>query len=250
MVRPDVRLSVSQSHNKIYPGILFHKHKRERRSHGHRKNQKVSHHFNIHECGGLVHNSVNCLHEIKHSLFSLPLPVLRSIDEEILQLYYTNNISEDTYYLISEIAFQRLYKPIQIISSEPKRYFMKILFKNKGIDSINIGNILHNKLVRKTIPPYFDNLEVPVISYKYTNSIRNNIINYNDTISNLDLTEYENGIPSCNCDKFKYCYAPHMDMSLRVILTLLIIKSLDHWYQKDQNIGNKTLSTGTLTKES
>ncbi len=32
--------------------------------------------------------------------------------------------------------------------------------------------------------------------------------------------------------------------------TLLIIKSLDHLYQKDQNIGNKTLSTGTLTKES
>ncbi len=42
----------------------------------------------------------------------------------------------------------------------------------------------------------------------------------------------------------------HMDMSLRVILRLLIIKSLDHWYQKDQNIGNKILSTGTLTKES
>ncbi len=37
----------------------------------------------------------------------------------------------------------------------------------------------------------------------------NYIINYNDTISNLFLTEYENGIPSCNCDKSKYCYAPH-----------------------------------------
>ncbi len=42
----------------------------------------------------------------------------------------------------------------------------------------------------------------------------------------------------------------HMDMSLWVILTLLIIKSFDHLYQKDQNIRNKTLSTGTLTKES
>ncbi len=42
----------------------------------------------------------------------------------------------------------------------------------------------------------------------------------------------------------------HMDMSLQVILTFLIITSLDHWYQKDQHIGNKTLSTGTSTTES
>ncbi len=122
---------------------------------------------------------------------------------------------------------------------------MKIQFKNKGIDSINFDNILHNKLVRKTIPPYFDNVEVPIISYKYTNSIRNNIINYNDTISNLDLTEYKNSVTVSSPRIAMH----HMDMSLWVILTLLIIKSLDHWYQKNQNIGNKTLSTGTLTKE-
>ncbi len=34
-----------------------------------------------------------------------------------------------------------VYKPVQILSSEPKGNFMKIPFKNKGIDSINIGNI-------------------------------------------------------------------------------------------------------------
>ncbi len=39
--------SVSQSHNKIHPGIPFHKHKREGYSQGHCKNQKISHHFNI-----------------------------------------------------------------------------------------------------------------------------------------------------------------------------------------------------------
>ncbi len=30
---------------------------------------------------------------------------------------------------------------------------MKISLKNKGIDKINICNILHNKLIRKTISP-------------------------------------------------------------------------------------------------
>ncbi len=41
----------------------------------------------------------------------------------------------------------------------------------------------------------------------------------------------------------------HMALSLQVILTSLLMKSLHHWYQKDQNIENKILSTGILTKE-
>ncbi len=85
---------------------------------------------------------------------------------------------------------------------------MKITFKTKGIDSINIVNILLNNLVCTSVPSYPGNIEVPIMSYKYTNPIRNNIINYNDTISNLDQTEYENWIPTCNCDKSKYCFAP------------------------------------------
>ncbi len=111
---------------------------------------------------------------------------------------------------------------------------MKIPLKNKGIDSINIGNILHNKLVRKTIPPYFDNVEEPNISYKYTNSIRNNIINYNHTISNLDLTEYENGIPSCNCDKSKYfkvsseSVLDNLKQSIKDIITKKIARFSKH----------------------
>ncbi len=42
-----------------------------------------------------------------------------------------------------------------------------------------------------TTPPSFDNVEVLIISNKCSTSIRNNIINYNNSICNLDLTKYE-----------------------------------------------------------
>jgi hypothetical protein len=38
-----------------------------------------------------------------------------------------------------------------------KRKFLHIPFANKGIDAINISNILNGKEVVKEIPPYFKN---------------------------------------------------------------------------------------------
>jgi hypothetical protein len=51
-----------------------------------------------------------------------------------------------------------------------------IPFANKGIDAINISNILNRKEVVKEIPPYFKNQSVPIVSYSYTNSIGRNTI--------------------------------------------------------------------------
>ena len=56
------------------------------------------------------------------------------------------------------MASFRLFKPVR---SEPlhdnNRKFPNIPFANKGIDAINISNILNRKEVVKEIPPYFKN---------------------------------------------------------------------------------------------
>ena len=58
----------------------------------------------------------------------------------------------------------RLFKPVR---SEPlhdnNRKFLHILFANKGIDAINISNILNRKEVVTEIPPYFKNQSVPIV---------------------------------------------------------------------------------------
>jgi hypothetical protein len=70
------------------------------------------------------------------------------------------------------VASCRLFKPVR---SEPlhenNRKFLHIPFANKGIDAINISNILNRNEVVKEIPPYFKNQTVPIVSYSYTNSI-------------------------------------------------------------------------------
>ena len=60
--------------------------------------------------------------------------------------------------IICDVALFRLFKPVR---SEPltseDRKFLHIPFKNKGIDAINISNILNRKEVKSQIPPYFKN---------------------------------------------------------------------------------------------
>jgi hypothetical protein len=65
--------------------------------------------------------------------------------------------------IICDVASFRLFKPVR---SEPlhdnNRIFLHIPFANKGIDAINISNILNRKEVVKEILPYFKNQSVPI----------------------------------------------------------------------------------------
>ena len=69
----------------------------------------------------------------------------------------------------------------QPVRSEPlhdnNRKFLHIPFANKGIDAINISNIINRKDVVKEIPPYFKNQSVPIVSYA--------IINFPNMCSNI-----------------------------------------------------------------
>jgi hypothetical protein len=76
-----------------------------------------------------------------------------------------------------DIAGHRLFKPVGIKKDEiDKRSFLKLSFANKGLDGINLGNILHHKSVKSNIPPYFKDQSVPIISYVYSRSIASNKI--------------------------------------------------------------------------
>ena len=81
--------------------------------------------------------------------------------------------------IICDVASFRLFKPVR---SEPlhdsNRKFLHIPFTNKGIDAINISNILNRKEVVKEIPPYFKHQSVPIVSYSYTNNIGRKMFNY------------------------------------------------------------------------
>jgi hypothetical protein len=74
--------------------------------------------------------------------------------------------------IVLDIVGHRLFKPVGIKKDEiDKRPFLKLSFANKGLDGINLGNILHHKSVKCKIPPYYKDQTVPIISYIYTRPI-------------------------------------------------------------------------------
>jgi predicted nucleic acid-binding Zn-ribbon protein len=153
-----------------------------KRSHGHKR----IHHPNVKKSSKprTFQNAFNDLfsniqkplgiHHIRTILFSLPVNYLKDLRDFGLDKGGVDPFSPKyrLFSIIYDVASFRLFKPIR---SEPlhdnSRKFLHIPFANKGIDAINISNILNRKEVVKEIPPYFKNQPVPIVSYSYTNSI-------------------------------------------------------------------------------
>ena len=93
--------------------------------------------------------------------------------------------------IVLDIARHGLFKHIGIKKDEiNKRSFLKLSFANKGIDAINLGNILHHKSVKSKIPPCFKYQFVSIISYTYTTHISTKIYNYN----NLNIDDFKSKV--------------------------------------------------------
>ena len=96
------------------------------------------------------------IHHIRTILFSLPVNYLKDLrdfglDKGGVDLFSPKYRLSS---IICDVASFRLFKPVR---SEPlhdnNRIFLHIPFANKGIDAINISNILNRKEVVKEIPP-------------------------------------------------------------------------------------------------
>ena len=99
------------------------------------------------------------------------MPSLNTLFNECLQASYSDQSSGEykVNSIILDIGNCRLFKPVS--SSNPldtPDKFLHLKFANKGIDAININNILHHKDVTKSIPAYFKHQSAPKISYSYT----------------------------------------------------------------------------------
>ena len=86
------------------------------------------------------------------------------------------------------------------------RHFIQLQFVNKGIEFINLPSIFKDISVISSIPTYFENMEPPMICYKYNKSIHSTVFNFNKLVTEPDI---ENSIPdSSDCEDSKYYYQP------------------------------------------
>ena len=110
------------------------------------------------------------LHHIRTKLYQLPVTKLRSLQKEVVDTKHMFKILLNKLVaIILDVAKFMLYKPVQTVPPEdtPTRDFLKLDFRNKDLDAVNICNILNYKKVTSTIPAYFKNQNPPIISYSY-----------------------------------------------------------------------------------
>jgi len=105
-------------------------------------------------------------------------------------IYESNSPGYKLTSVILDIGRLRLFKPVEIhMTEQEKRSFLPLFFANKGLDAINLGNILHHKSVTSKVPPYFKDKSVPIISYTYTSPIASKIFNHKRVLQELSIND-------------------------------------------------------------
>ena len=184
--------STSGKKTNVY--TLFNKHQRWKISHG-------KHHYN--KTAPQPWPSIDALitlidmtdqpkgvHKIKTHLFSMSLPQLSSLQKIALETTNTDFSSAEyrVTSIILDISHYRLFKPVKSDApAEKAKHFMKIKFLHKGIDAINLPQLLRSQSVMDRIPAYFKDKEPLIISHQYTNTVANKLFNFSSTLSNLDI---------------------------------------------------------------
>jgi hypothetical protein len=112
--------------------------------------------------------------------------------------------------MIMDVAHHRLFKSPQINDNNPEtcRQFLKLKFSNKGIDAVNLSNILRHGKVQSCIPEYFKAKSTLCISYKYTPTIASQLFNYKPTLKCIDIEHLLQNPPTCSYSSSPFNYQP------------------------------------------
>ena len=190
---------------------IFNSAPRRKRSHGHRHySSPMFHDVSLNDLLPFMQKPLG-RHHIRSKLFSLPLSKLHAMYNTCLVSNVTNPNSNEYKLtaIVLDIAGHRFFKPVGIKKDEiDKRSFLKLLFANKGLDGINLGNILHHKSGISKIPPYFKDQSVPIISYVYSRSIASNKCNCKHVLHDLIIDDFKSKTPGCTCAISPFIYNP------------------------------------------
>ena len=109
--------------------------------------------------------------------------------------------------IILDIANCRIFQPVKPnFSNVSTDKFLKLEFANKGIDALNIGNILNQKEATKHIPAYVKYKTTPKISYTDIIYVASKLFNYKESIRDFNIHDHQ--LPTCSCSSSPYLYSP------------------------------------------
>ena len=114
--------------------------------------------------------------------------------------------------LIVDIFFTKIFKETTKKPKSRPKYILPLFFENKGLQFLRISNIIYDEEVKSKLPPQFRDDDNPSVVFSLTSTIQNKILNYKDTVSNIDVNDsesYGTGVHSCNCSSSDFVDQHH-----------------------------------------
>ena len=124
-------------------------------------------------------------------IMSLPTKMMTRLTTIADELLINQTLPRYISLIVKDLAKYRLTRhcldTAESENKKPTRGFIKLQFSNKGIEMINLPQILNNKLVLNTIPSFLADKEPPIVSYSYTKTIGPKILILNSAWRILTL---------------------------------------------------------------
>ena len=160
----------------------------------------------------------NSFNEIRKILNNTKKRVLKEIAFYILERekYTFHENRFQWYHYILDIIDTKFFKPT--VDKKKKvipKNVIPIRFVNKGLDDIHISRILRSSEVKDLLPDSLQSEEdMPTCTFKLDPPIRSKILNYQETVSSLQIEIDEDisfirDLPICDCQNSQFCDPHH-----------------------------------------
>ena len=151
---------------------LFNKHTRKSQRRPNKKLKKKIKQVNIeiHITELLAgYKSPGFVNKLRIYIMSLPTNVMARLTAVADDLLINQTLPRHIPLIVKDLAKFRLNRHcINVQDKQPDRGFLKLQFSNKGIEMINLSQILNSKPVINAIPSFLSYKEPPIVSYSCT----------------------------------------------------------------------------------
>ncbi len=184
------------------------------------------------------------------------IPQMNKSNLQQLGLLATEYIPmEDDYFcdriinIILDITNNKLEVKDRIKSKKALKQINPIIIKyeNAAVGFINLRNILREPDIKDSMVAYTD--DEPTVVYKYTQTIRNKILNYSNVMDNVDVENWDEKNMPCECStKYKAFVDEHHKHVITGNLNIIENKKLRNLFKKGPNFREKNSINFTIAR--
>ena len=156
-------------------------------------------------------NTMNLIRVLLSSLNKSSYKKLGDIVNDFLLEKHDNFPFSQFFLATLDIISSHVWKPSPSIKrTPPNKFRLNVNFCNKGIDFINLPQILNNSDLTKLLPPSFKN-KPPMVVFDLVKSVRSKIFNHKKTVQELDIDAFlaDPSILPCSCAGSSFIDAHH-----------------------------------------